>query len=154
MSETQHGSFTFADFRLQSGEVMPEVTIAYCTRGRLAPDGRNAVLVTHGYTSGHRMINPAPVRRKVHGARWSVPARRSIPTGASSCARTCWGPAMDPPMRRHAIRAAAGRTGQFPHITVTDIVTAQHRLLEHLGVRHLRAVVGLRTAGSRRSSGR
>jgi homoserine O-acetyltransferase len=39
------------------------------------------------------------------------------------------------------------RTGRpygsrFPHITVADIVTAQHRLLEHLGVRHLRAVVG------------
>ncbi len=31
---------------------------------------------------------------------------------------------------------------RFPHITVADIVTAQHRLLEHLGVRHLRAVVG------------
>ena len=38
MSETQHGSFTFTDFRLQNGEVMPEVAIAYCTRGQLAPD--------------------------------------------------------------------------------------------------------------------
>ena len=56
MSGTQHGSFTFSDFRLQSGEVLRQVTIAYCTRGRLAADGRNAVLVTHGYTSGHRMI--------------------------------------------------------------------------------------------------
>ena len=39
------------------------------------------------------------------------------------------------------------RTGKrygsrFPAITLTDIVTAQHRLLEHLGVKHLRAVVG------------
>jgi homoserine O-acetyltransferase/O-succinyltransferase len=39
------------------------------------------------------------------------------------------------------------RTGRpygsrFPHITLTDIVTAQHHLLEHLGVRRLRAVVG------------
>ena len=61
MSETHHGSFTFADFRLQNGEVLPEVTIAYCTRGRLASDGRNAVLVTHGYTSGHRMIESGAV---------------------------------------------------------------------------------------------
>ena len=39
------------------------------------------------------------------------------------------------------------RTGKpygstFPHISVADIVTAQHRLLGHLGVKHLRAVVG------------
>ena len=36
MSETVHASFTFADFRLESGEVLPEATIAYCTRGSLA----------------------------------------------------------------------------------------------------------------------
>jgi homoserine O-acetyltransferase/O-succinyltransferase len=39
------------------------------------------------------------------------------------------------------------RTGRpygsrFPHITVADIVTAQRHLLQHLGVHHLRAVVG------------
>ena len=56
MSDTTHASFSFADFPLQGGEVLPEVTLAYCTRGKLAADGRNAVLVTHGYTSGHRMI--------------------------------------------------------------------------------------------------
>ena len=49
MTDTVHGRYSFADFRLQNGEVLPEVTIAYATRGRLAPDGRNAVLVTHGY---------------------------------------------------------------------------------------------------------
>jgi homoserine O-acetyltransferase len=56
MSDTQHASFTFTDLRLQSGEVMSEVTLAYCSRGKLAADGRNAILVTHGYTSGQRMI--------------------------------------------------------------------------------------------------
>jgi homoserine O-acetyltransferase/O-succinyltransferase len=56
MSDAQQGRFTVADFRPTNGEVLPEVTIAYVTRGRLAPDGRNAVLVTHGYTSGHQMI--------------------------------------------------------------------------------------------------
>ena len=50
--------FTFQDFRLESGAVLPEVSIAYVTRGTPNPDGRNAILVTHGYTSSHRMIVP------------------------------------------------------------------------------------------------
>ena len=46
-------------------------------------------------------------------------------------------------MPRRAIRAPAGRMVRASRISrVADIVTAQHRLLEHLGVRHLRAVVG------------
>jgi homoserine O-acetyltransferase len=31
------------------------MTIAYETYGKLAPDGRNAVLLTHGFTSSHHM---------------------------------------------------------------------------------------------------
>jgi homoserine O-acetyltransferase/O-succinyltransferase len=42
-------------------------------------------------------------------------------------------------MRRRTGRAYGSK---FPHITVADIVAAQKRLLEHLGVTHLRAVVG------------
>ena len=40
---------------------MPEATIAYETYGRLAPDGRNAMLITHGYTGSHHAAgrNPA-----------------------------------------------------------------------------------------------
>ncbi len=46
-------------------------------------------------------------------------------------------------MPRRAIRAPSRPYGsRFPHITVTDIVTAQRHLLQHLGVKHLHAVVG------------
>ena len=51
-------TFVTDDFRLQSGVVMPDVTIAYRTLGRLAPDRNNVVLVTHGNTSGPQMIDP------------------------------------------------------------------------------------------------
>src|ERR1700761_8075141 len=45
MSDVIRDRFTFADFRLDSGAVLPSVTLSYVTRGSLAPDGRNAVLV-------------------------------------------------------------------------------------------------------------
>jgi homoserine O-acetyltransferase len=38
---------------LTDGTVMPEATIAYETYGRLTPNGRNAILCTHGYTGSH-----------------------------------------------------------------------------------------------------
>ena len=43
--------FATTNFRLQSGEVLPELKLAYETYGTLSPNGRNAILVTHGYTS-------------------------------------------------------------------------------------------------------
>ena len=53
--KAQKATFTAKNFKLVSGTVMPEVTIAYETYGTLAPDGRNAVLLTHGYTSSQHM---------------------------------------------------------------------------------------------------
>src|SRR5581483_7550295 len=57
-STTKSNTFTTADFRLQSGTVMPEVTIAYRTLGTLSPAHDTVVLVTHGNTSGQQMIEP------------------------------------------------------------------------------------------------
>src|SRR4051794_14818438 len=56
---TQSKTFVINQFKLRSGAVMRGVEIAYRTRGQLAADGRNAVLITHGYTSGPQMIDPA-----------------------------------------------------------------------------------------------
>src|SRR3978361_1822539 len=50
--------FTTTDFPLHSGGVMPTETLAYKTLGRLSPARDNAVLVTHGNTSGPQMIDP------------------------------------------------------------------------------------------------
>src|SRR3981189_1726821 len=51
-------SFSTSNYRLQSGVVLPEVTIGYATLGTPAPDRGNAVLITHGNTSGPQMIDP------------------------------------------------------------------------------------------------
>src|SRR3954470_2672228 len=59
--------FTTKDFKLQSGAVLPEMTLAYETYGKLSPDGRNAVLLTHGFTSSHHMAG----RTSANGAEGS-----------------------------------------------------------------------------------
>lgn len=41
---------------LAKGARLHDVEVAYATYGRLAPDGRNAILATHGYTASHLML--------------------------------------------------------------------------------------------------
>jgi homoserine O-acetyltransferase len=138
-----HDSFSFNDFGLVSGEVLPEVTLAYVTRGKLAPDGRNAILVTHGYTSGPRMIEPNIASSE--GA-WSTLVGPGAPIDTDRYFVVCSNMLGSSYGSTNAasIDPGTGRPygSSFPHITVADIVTAQKRLLGHLGVTHLRAVVG------------
>ena len=43
--------FTAYGFELESGQKLPEMTLAFETYGTLARGGRNAILITHGFTS-------------------------------------------------------------------------------------------------------
>jgi homoserine O-acetyltransferase len=135
--------FTFRDFRLEAGAILPEVGIAYVTRGHLDADGRNAILVTHGYTSSHRMILPDGASSE--GA-WSTLVGPGAPIDTDRYFVVCSNMLGSSYGSTNAasIDPRTGRPygSRFPRLSVADIVTAQHRLLDHLGVRHLRAVVG------------
>ena len=67
-----------------------QAELAYVTYGTLAPDGKNAILVTHGYTSSHMFIDggagasdgsPAPLI-----ARRPAPGSPPGPVSARPCA--------------------------------------------------------------------
>src|SRR5262245_11555250 len=142
-ADAQTKNFTTRDFRLKSGVVMPEVTIAYRTLGTLSPARDNAVLVTHGNTSGPHMIDPGSSAGE--GA-WSeiVGPGKAVDTEryfaicpnmlGSSCGSTN-GMSIDP-------RTGKRYGANFPAITVKDIVATQRLLLDSLGVEKLVAVVG------------
>lgn len=130
-------------YALHSGVELPEVTVAYATYGRLAPDGRNAILATHGYTASHQML--------AHGTgvaegSWAPLIGPSKPLDTDRFFVVCsnilgssygtTGPASIDP------RSGRPYGYDFPDISFADIVGVQRRLLERLGVRHLRAVVG------------
>ncbi len=134
---------TIRDFALQAGGRLAEARIAYLTLGRLAADGRNAVLVTHGYTSGPRMIEGGESASEGSWAELVGPGK-AIDTDrffvvASNMLGSSFGST-----NAASIDPATGREygSHFPELTVGDIVAAQKSLLDGLGVRALIAVVG------------
>jgi homoserine O-acetyltransferase len=136
--------FSARDFQLASGRILPELRIAYETYGRLDPDRRNAVLLTHGYTSSHHMV----------GREWSTMAEglwttlvgpgRAVDTDrlfvvSSNMLGSSYG-STGPAHRDPATGQPYGP--DFPDISFVDIVTAQRALLHHLGIGHVIAVIG------------
>jgi len=137
--------FTLRDFVLTNGTTMPEATIVYETYGRLAPHGTNAVLITHGYTASHHAAGRNPSNGDQPGF-WDglIGPGKAIDTDrlfvvASNMLGSSYGST-----NAASINPAAGEPygPDFPAITIRDIVAAQKRLLDSLGVRHLVAVAG------------
>lgn len=124
----QESSWVVRDFRFKSGEVLPELRLNYRTLGNPAGE---PVLLFHGTTgSGAAMMAPA-VGGELFGAGQPLDASRyfiilpdAIGHGKSS-------------------KPSDGLRTAFPRYTLEDMVVAQHRLVtEHLGIQHLRLVLG------------
>ena len=139
----QDRRFRTRDFALENGAVLPELELAYVTHGRLAPDGRNAVLLTHGYTSSHFMVDGEAGPRTGEwgtlvgpGAPIDTDKLFVVASNMLGSSHGSTGPgSLDP------------RTGRpygpdFPDISLADIVAAQRAMLDSLGVRRLVAVAG------------
>jgi len=131
------------DLPLASGEALPAVQVAYVAHGRLDGDGRNAVLVTHGYTSGPSMLSTGHHTAEGSWAPLLGPGRpldtERFFIVCSNMLGSSFGTTSP-----SSINAATGKPWgpDFPRIALADIVRAQHRLLDKLGVKHLRGVVG------------
>ena len=134
------GDYVIRDFTFADGERLPALTIHYRTLGLPRRDAsgavRNAVLILHGTTgSGAQFLNPA-FAGELYGAGQPLDTTRFyliLPDGIGH------GGSSRPSERLHA---------RFPRYDYDDMVDAQHRLLvDHLGVTHLRLVMGTSMGG-------
>ena len=148
LDKVERRTFTARSFRLENGTVMPEITLAYETYGTLAPDGRNAVLLTHGYTSSQHMAGRYAGAGPESGAEGSwdglVGPGKAIDTDrlfvvSSNMLGSSYG-STSPAHKNPATGKPYGP--DFPEIGLADIVNAQKALLDSLGVKHLVAVAG------------
>ncbi|MEO0997685.1 MAG: homoserine O-acetyltransferase [Pseudomonadota bacterium] len=120
---------------LESGAVLPGLTLAYRTWGRLDPAAPDAVLICHALTGSADADDWWP--GMIGDGLALDPARDFIV--CSNVIGGCYGSS-------GPLTTAAGGDrrygGDFPQVTVRDMVQAQRRLLDALGVRRLKLVVG------------
>ena len=140
--------FSTRNFRLESGEVLPELTLAYETYGTLAPDGRNAILVTHGYTSSQHAAGldangepgwwdgPIGPGKAIDTNKYFVVSSNMLGSSYGSTAPASVNP-----------KTGMRYGPDFPDYSLVDIITAQRALLDALGAKHLVAVAGLSFGG-------
>jgi homoserine O-acetyltransferase len=144
--------FTARQFRLESGQVLPVLELAYETYGTLSSTENNAVLVVHGYTSSHHAAG-----RNAKGKQG-----RGVAEGALGWFDALIGPGKAVDTDRYfvisvnALGSAHGSSGPntidprtnkpygptFPVISMRDMVASQKLLIDSLGLKSLAAVIG------------
>jgi len=145
------GKLAIGDLVLESGETLPDVTIAVQRWGNLSPARDNVILIEHALTGDSHVTGPAGPDHPSPGwwsgmvgpgapidtDRWCV-----VSTNVLGGCRGTTGPGTPAPDGK-----AWG--SRFPLITVRDQVTAEAVLFDILGIETLAAVTGGSMGGMR-----
>ena len=134
---------------LECGMVLRPLTVAYRTYGRLNAAASNAVLVCHALTGDQYVAEPHPLTGK--SGWWDSVVGPGLPVDTERffviCANVLGG-CMGSSGPREEMTDAEGRPlgrpwgTDFPSITIRDMVRAQKKLVDRLGITRLLAVVG------------
>jgi len=145
-----HTHVTFDDgISLECGTSLRRHTVAYRTYGALNDDRSNAVLVCHALTGDQYVAETHPITGKpgwwesVVGPGCPIDTNRFFvicPNVLGGCMGST-GPLCDRENPDGSDAAEPWGT-DFPPITIRDMVRAQKRLIEHLGINRLFAVIG------------
>src|ERR1700690_813668 len=128
---------------LESGGILPSVTVAFETYGRLNESGDNAILICHAisgdsHVARHNTEDDPGWWDILVGPGKPVDTNRFFvicPNLLGGCRGTTGPGSLNP--------ANGKRYGpDFPTITIGDMVEVQRRLLDHLGIGQLVAVIG------------
>ncbi len=143
--QNQVCTYTFDQLPLQRGGRLGPITLTYETWGTLNAQGDNAILITHALTGSSHAYDPEyPDDPKAGWWNLLIGPGRVFDTSryfviCSNVLGGCYG-STGPSSVNPRTRCPYGM--RFPVITIRDMVHAQRRLIEHLGVRELAMVVG------------
>jgi homoserine O-acetyltransferase len=132
-------------FVFESGQSLPGFTLRYETYGRLNPARDNTVLICHALSGDHHCAGIHDLADRKPGW-WNnlIGPGKAVDTNrffviCSNCLGGCQG-STGP----SSINPTTGQSFgiMFPFVTIRDMVRAQKRLLDHLGLPTLYAAIG------------
>ena len=127
-----HQRFELGDLPLESGEVMRDAFVRYVVHGDPAVLRDNTILATTAIGSTHHRLDfLIGEGNALDTQRWCVVVVDALGNGLSSSPS-------------NSVRQPGA---SFPAVGIRDMVASQHRLLDHLGVDRLAAVVGASMGG-------
>ena len=127
-------------FALERGGELPSLEIAYHTYGRLSPERDNVVWVCHALTANSDVADWWP--HTVEQGRFLDPERHFVVCAniLGSCYGTTGPLSPDP-------ATGEPRYGNFPKLTMRDVVRAHALLADALGIARIKALVGSSVGG-------
>jgi homoserine O-acetyltransferase/O-succinyltransferase len=126
-NQPPHQQYRSGDLALESGEVIKDFAISYVTHGTLNAQKSNAILMVTAISGNHHrldfLIGPG---KALDPGKYFIVATDAIGNGLTTSPSN----------------SQAQPRMKFPKFLIRDMVTSQQKLLEHLGIRHVVAVVG------------
>src|SRR5882757_5181974 len=126
-AQPPHQSYKIGDLTLESGEVIRDFSISYVTHGTLNARKSNAILMVTAISGNHHrldfLIGPG---KALDPAKYFIICTDTIGNGLTTSPSN----------------SSAQPHMKFPKFLIRDMVTSQKKLMEHLGIDRVVAVVG------------
>ncbi len=142
--ESEIAYFENVNLKLESGDIIDSFKIAFKTYGKLNTDKTNAILVCHALTGDQYVAGNNPITGREGWWSRMVGPNKPIDTNkffviCSNVLGGCAG-STGPKELQNGSDVAYG--GNFPSITIKDMVKAQSLLIESLNIDKLFSVIG------------
>ena len=142
--ESEIAYFQNINLKLESGDIVDSFKLAFKTYGKLNADKTNAILVCHALTGDQYVTGNNPITGREGWWSRMVGPNKPIDTNkffviCSNVLGGCAG-STGPKELQNGSDVAYG--GNFPSITIKDMVKAQSLLIESLNIEKLFSVIG------------
>ncbi len=142
--ESEIAYFENINLKIESGDIIDSFKLAFKTYGKLNADKTNAILVCHALTGDQYVAGNNPITGREGWWSRMVGPNKPIDTNkffviCSNVLGGCAG-STGPKELQNGSNVAYG--GNFPSITIKDMVKAQSLLIESLNIEKLFSVIG------------